>query len=131
MEVNFRMCKIKEILRIAFKTMLKDFLCDRSLLNLGWTRIYLQQMHLHIGIYAVIMFFSAMAQTKRMAKRQSRKRKLLSKKDAKEEDAICLYCDMSYLTTGGTWIKCQVCHKWAHMECSSSDGQTFICELCI
>lgn len=48
-----------------------------------------------------------------------------------DEDAECLYCSELFSISGGDWIRCEGCQKWAHTECSNEVGGEFICEICM
>lgn len=51
-----------------------------------------------------------------------------------EEDAACIFCNelFSRSRTRETWLRCQVCNKWAHAECAgvSKSSKRFICDIC-
>ena len=39
-----------------------------------------------------------------------------------EEDCDCIYCEESFIQTGGDWIECQSCKKWAHCKSAVIDS---------
>lgn len=47
-------------------------------------------------------------------------------------DADCLYCCEMFSVTGGKWIQCTVCKRWAHVECAGVPymAKFFNCDLC-
>ena len=49
-----------------------------------------------------------------------------------EEDCDCIYCEESFIQTGGDWIECQSCKKWAQCKCAVIDSgeRYFTCSLC-
>ena len=49
-----------------------------------------------------------------------------------EEDRDSIYCEESFIQTGGDWIECQSCKKWAHCKCAVIDSgeRYFTCSLC-
>jgi hypothetical protein len=54
------------------------------------------------------------------------------KKPKKVDDAECLYCCELFSASGGRWIECTACCRWAHVECAgvSYKTETFICDIC-
>ena len=52
--------------------------------------------------------------------------------DNTDDDAECLYCCELFSVTGGNWIQCTVCLRWAHVECAGllQNSRCFICEMC-
>jgi hypothetical protein len=53
-------------------------------------------------------------------------------KSITEEDAECLFCGDLYSETGGHWIRCMSCQRWAHEDCAGTTKKckVYICELC-
>ena len=54
--------------------------------------------------------------------------------DRDEEDAECLYCANLYSqdTRGELWIRCNMCFRWCHEECTGTDKKdAYICDLCL
>ena len=53
-------------------------------------------------------------------------------KDKSRDDCECLYCCELFSVTGGQWMQCTSCQKWAHIECVgiSYSSKTFQCDVC-
>ncbi len=49
----------------------------------------------------------------------------------KKDDTECLYCGELFSVSGGDWIRCEGCQKWAHVDCSNEIRGEFICEICM
>lgn len=49
-----------------------------------------------------------------------------------QDDACCIFCSENYSNDqrGGTWIQCQSCDLWAHLECSGCETEYYICDFC-
>lgn len=49
-----------------------------------------------------------------------------------EEDAECMFCEATFSNDrpGEIWIKCLLCHKWAHEACSGAVNDNFVCDFC-
>jgi hypothetical protein len=52
-------------------------------------------------------------------------------KSITEEDAECVFCGELYSETGGHWIRCISCQKWAHEDCAGTTKKckVYICEV--
>jgi hypothetical protein len=55
------------------------------------------------------------------------------KKKQTDDDCECLYCNELFSVTGGNWIQCTDCTKWAHVECAgvSNIQISFQCDICV
>ena len=51
------------------------------------------------------------------------------------EDPNCMYCDEAFSTSRPkeVWVMCDICAKWAHMECSgiNKNDANFTCDFCL
>jgi len=52
--------------------------------------------------------------------------------DDTDDDAECPYCCELFSVTGGNWIQCTVCSRWAHVEYAGvlRNSRCFVCEMC-
>ncbi len=49
-----------------------------------------------------------------------------------QADAVCLFSGEEYKSDqrGSLWIQCGVCEEWAHVDCTDSERDAYICDFC-
>lgn len=49
-----------------------------------------------------------------------------------ERDAECMFCGENFTASRPheLWIKCEVCSRWAHIDCSACETDKFVCDFC-
>lgn len=49
-----------------------------------------------------------------------------------DDDAECIFCFEQFRDSrpGELWIQCVACRRWAHMDCSACERETFVCDFC-
>lgn len=69
---------------------------------------------------------------KRSSSSSSSEDDLVLSSDSEDSDAECLYCHKLWSeSTGlGEWVKCQGCHRWAHVKCAGNPKKQFRCLAC-
>ena len=50
-------------------------------------------------------------------------------KSSRTED-ICMFCGEGVSGRNESWIRCSLCGKWCHEECSGGSSSAFICDFC-
>ena len=70
---------------------------------------------------------------KAKSKETKKKTSSLTQVPDEDENCRCLYCQELYCESIDAWIKCRVCHQWAHDLCAGKeDGSIdFVCEICL
>ncbi|GBP92766.1 hypothetical protein EVAR_103646_1 [Eumeta japonica] len=48
------------------------------------------------------------------------------------DDAICIFCEAHFTADerGEIWVKCLICHMWAHNDCAGAETDYYICDFC-
>jgi len=52
--------------------------------------------------------------------------------DSEDEEVFCLVCIEPWGNSrpGEQWIRCQECKRWAHTQCTNTDGVVYVCQNC-
>lgn len=62
---------------------------------------------------------SKIFKTKRLQKKRQRR----DSSSSDEEDTACIFCNELYSTSTEDWIQCTPCQGWAHVACTTMDGE--------